>query len=174
MPDVVVAAAVVEVPPRSCVDIFTVLPPEDTSRPTSWNTSRMVQARDRQIAKDKDKRMIIEGKLAKSNAATTNTNTTTKKSKDQLRAVKASRKLASESADKGKKKVKNEKTARIAAERRAKLHAERAVNTNHNGWLEKKFSLDILELQHQTEESELEKAGAARRKERQTAAKTDE
>ena len=30
--DVVVAAAIVEVPPRSCIDIFTVLPPEDTSR----------------------------------------------------------------------------------------------------------------------------------------------
>ena len=32
---VVVADAVVEVSPRSCVDIFTVLPPEDTSRPVS-------------------------------------------------------------------------------------------------------------------------------------------
>ena len=49
VPAVVVAAAIVvavEVPPRSCVDIFTVLPPEDTSRPASWNTARMVQARD--------------------------------------------------------------------------------------------------------------------------------
>ena len=33
--DVVVAAAVVEVPPCSCVNIFTVLPPEDTSCPAS-------------------------------------------------------------------------------------------------------------------------------------------
>ena len=33
VPAVVVAAGVVEVPPRSCVDIFTVLPPEDTSCP---------------------------------------------------------------------------------------------------------------------------------------------
>ena len=32
VPAVVVAAAVVEVPPRSCVDIFTVMPPWDTSR----------------------------------------------------------------------------------------------------------------------------------------------
>ena len=51
VPAVVVAAAVVEVPPRSCVEIFTVLPPEDTIHPVSWNTARMVQARDRQIAK---------------------------------------------------------------------------------------------------------------------------
>ena len=35
VPAVVVSAAVVEVPPRSCVEIFTVLPPEDTSRPAS-------------------------------------------------------------------------------------------------------------------------------------------
>ena len=50
VPDVVVVAAVVvvvEVPPRSCVDIFTVLPLEDTSRPTSWKNACMVQARDR-------------------------------------------------------------------------------------------------------------------------------
>ena len=32
VPAVVVAAAVVEVPPRSYVEIFMVLPPEDTSR----------------------------------------------------------------------------------------------------------------------------------------------
>ena len=50
VPDVVVAAAVVEVPPCSCVDIFTVLPPEDTSRPASWKTSRMVLVRDRSAA----------------------------------------------------------------------------------------------------------------------------
>ena len=43
VPAVVVAAAVVDVPPRSCVDIFTVLPPEDTSRPASWKTARMVR-----------------------------------------------------------------------------------------------------------------------------------
>ena len=100
----------------------------------------------------------------------TKANASTKKAKDQLRAVKASQKLAAESADKGKKKVKNEKTARIAAERRAKLHAERAVNANHNAWLDKKVSLEILELQHQTAESEREKAEAASKKERQTAA----
>ena len=34
VPAVVVAAAVFEVPPISCVGIFTVLPPEDTSCPT--------------------------------------------------------------------------------------------------------------------------------------------
>ena len=68
----------------------------------------------------------------------------TKKAKDQLRAVKASRKLAAESADKVNKKVKNEKTARIAAERRAKLHAERAANSNHNAWLDKKVSLKLF------------------------------
>ena len=147
VPDVFVAAAVVEVPPRSCVDIFTVLPPEDTSRPASWKTARMVQARDRQIAKEKAKRLIVEGKLAKSNAATTLANAATKKAKDQLCAVKASRKLAAESVDKGKKKVNNEKIARIAAERRAKLHAERAANANQNAWLDKKVSLDLLELQ---------------------------
>ena len=78
-------------------------------------------------------------------------NAATKKAKDQLRAVKASQKLAAESADKAKKKVKNEKTARIAAERRAKLNAERAANVNHKAWMDKKFSLDILKLQHQTE-----------------------
>ena len=33
VPAFFVAAAVVEVPHRSCIDIFTVLPPEDTSRP---------------------------------------------------------------------------------------------------------------------------------------------
>ena len=107
MPAVVVAAAVVvvfEVPPLSCVDIFTVLPLEDTSRPESWKTARMVQARDRQIAKEKAKRLIVEEKLAKSNAATTKANMATKKAKDLLRAVKASRKLAKKSADKGKKK----------------------------------------------------------------------
>ena len=80
-------------------------------------------------------------------------NDATKKAKDQLREVKASQKLAAESADKGKKKVKNDKTARIAAERRAKLHAERAANVNHNTWLDKKVSLDLLELQHQISES---------------------
>ena len=47
VPAFVVAAAVVEVPPRSCFEIFTVLPPEDTSRPASWKTARMVYARDR-------------------------------------------------------------------------------------------------------------------------------
>ena len=146
----VVAAAVVEVPPRSCVDIFTVLPPDDTSRPASWKTSRMVQARDCQITKEKANRLIFKGKLANSNAATTKANTATKKVKDQLRAVKASLKMAAESSDKGKKKVNNEKTARIAAERRAKLHAERATNANHNTWLEKKVSIDFLELQQQT------------------------
>ena len=130
----------------------------------------MVQARDRQIAKEKVKRLIVEGKIAKSNAATTLANAATKKAKDQLCAVKASQKLAMESADKGKKEVKNEKTARISAERRAKLHAERAANTNHNAWLDKKVSLNLLELQQQTAESEREKAEAARKKERQKAA----
>ena len=79
---VVVAAVivvVVEVPPRSCVDIFTMLPPEDISRPASWKTARMVQARDHQIAKEKSKRLIIEGKLSKSNAATTLDNEATKR-----------------------------------------------------------------------------------------------
>ena len=47
VPAVVVAAAIVEVPPRSCINIFTVLPPEDTSRPVSWKNARTVQARDR-------------------------------------------------------------------------------------------------------------------------------
>ena len=46
VPTVVVAAAVVEVPPRSCVKLFTVLPPEDTSFPASWNTARTFQAFD--------------------------------------------------------------------------------------------------------------------------------
>ena len=90
---VVVAAAVVvvvEVPPRSCVEIFTVLPPEDTSRPASWKTARMVQARDRQIAKEKAKRLIVEGNLTKSNAATTLANAAENKAKYQIRAVKAS------------------------------------------------------------------------------------
>ena len=50
VPAVFVAAAVVEVPPRSCVEMFTVLPPEDISRPASWKTDRMVQARDRSDA----------------------------------------------------------------------------------------------------------------------------
>ena len=36
VPAAVVATAVVEVPPRSCVEFFTVLPPEDTSRHASW------------------------------------------------------------------------------------------------------------------------------------------
>ena len=36
VPAVVVAAVVVEVPHRSCVDIFTVLPPEDTSSRGGW------------------------------------------------------------------------------------------------------------------------------------------
>ena len=84
------AAAVVEVPPRSCVDFFTVLPPEDTSRPASWKTDCMVEARDRQISKEKAKQLIVEGKFAKSNTATTKANAATKKSKDQLCAVKAS------------------------------------------------------------------------------------
>ena len=96
-------------------------------------------------------------------------NAGTKKAKDQLCAVKASRKLAAESADKRKKKVKNEKTARIAAERRAKLHAEFAANANHNAWMDKKVSLKLLELQQQTTESERKKAEAARKKEQQTA-----
>ena len=90
VPAVVVAAAVVEVPPRSCVDIFTVLLPEDTSRPASWKTARTVQARDHQIAKEKSKRLIVEGNLDKYNAETTKANAATKKAKDQLRAVKAS------------------------------------------------------------------------------------
>ena len=150
VPDVVVAAAIVELPPRSCVNIFTVLPPEDTSRPVIWKTARMFQARDHQIAKEKAKRLISEGKLAKSKAVTTKANVETKKAKYQLRLFKASQKLAAESADKGKKKLKNEKTARIAAERRAKLHAERAANENHNACLDKKVSLDLLELQQQT------------------------
>ena len=135
---------VVEVPPRSCVNILMVLTPEDTSRPASRKTAHMVQARDLQIAKEKSNRLIVKGKLAKSNAATTLANAATKKAMDQLRVVKVSRKLAAESADKGKEKVKNEKTARIAAERRAKLHAECAANANHNAWLDKKVSLDIL------------------------------
>ena len=67
----------------------------------------MGQARDRQITKEKANRLIIKVKLAKSNAATTLANVVTKKAKDQLCAVKSSRKLAAESADKGKKKVKN-------------------------------------------------------------------
>ena len=104
VPAVVVVAAVVEVPPRSCVDVFTVLPPEDTSRPASWKTDCMVEARDRQISKEKAKQLIVEGKFAKSNTATTKANAATKKAKDQLCAVKASWKLAAESADKGKKK----------------------------------------------------------------------
>ena len=87
VPAVVVADAVVEVPPRSCADHFTVLPPEDTSCPASWKTTRMVQARDRQISKEKSKRLIVKGKLAKSNAATTKANVATNKAKDQLRAV---------------------------------------------------------------------------------------
>ena len=49
VPAVVVAAAVVEVLPRSCVDIFTVLPPEDTRLPAIWKTARTVQARDRSV-----------------------------------------------------------------------------------------------------------------------------
>ena len=65
---------------------------------------------------------------------------------------------------KERKNVKNEKIARIATERRAKLHTERAPNANHNAWLDKKVSLDLLELQHQTAESEREKAEAARKK----------
>ena len=97
-------------------------------------------------------------------------NAATKKAKDQLRAVKASGKLVAESADKVNKKVKNEKTACIAAERRAKLHAECSANSNHNACLDKKVSLDLLELQQQTAESERDKAEAARKKERQTAA----
>ena len=52
VPAVVVAAAVVEVLPRSCVDIFTMLTLEDTIRPAIWKTDRMVQARDRQISKE--------------------------------------------------------------------------------------------------------------------------
>ena len=79
VPAVVVAAAVVEVPPRSCVDIFTVLTPEDTIFPASLKTARMVQARDRQIAKEKAKRLIVEGKLDKSNAATPKANAATNK-----------------------------------------------------------------------------------------------
>ena len=104
----------------------------------------MVQARDRQISKEKVKWQIVDGKLAKSNVATTKANAAPKKAKDQLRAFKTSQKLAPESADKGKKKVKNEKTARIAAERRSKLHVERAANANHNAWLDKKVSLNLL------------------------------
>ena len=44
-----------------------------------------------------------------------------------------------------------------------------AANANHNAWLDKKVSLDVLELQQQTAESEWEKAEAARKKERQIA-----
>ena len=102
--------------------------------------------RDRRIAKEKAKRLIVKGKLAKSNVATTKANAATNKAKDQLCAVKDSQKLTAESADKGKKKLKNEKTARIASERRAKLHAKRAANANHNAWMDKKVSLDLLEL----------------------------
>ena len=105
VPAGVVSAAGVEVPPRSCVEIFMVLPPEDTSRPAIWKTAPMFQARDRQIAKEKAKRLITEGKLAKSNVANTLANAATKKAKDQLCAVKASQKLAVESADKVKKKI---------------------------------------------------------------------
>ena len=47
VPTVVVAAVVVELPPRSCVNIFRVLPPEDIRRPASWKTACTVQARDR-------------------------------------------------------------------------------------------------------------------------------
>ena len=104
----------------------------------------MVQTRDLQIAKENSKQLIVDGKLAKSNIAITKANAATKNAKAQLRAVKASRKLAAKSADKGKKKVKNENTARIAAEKRVKLHAERAANANHNAWLNKKVSLDLL------------------------------
>ena len=91
VPSVVMAAAIFEVLPSSCVIIFMALPLEDTSRPTSWKTARMVQARDLQVSKEKAKRLIVKGKLAKSNAATTNANAATKKAKDQLPAVKASR-----------------------------------------------------------------------------------
>ena len=41
----------------------------------------MVQVRDRQITKEKAKRLIVEGKLAKSNAATTLANAATKRSR---------------------------------------------------------------------------------------------
>ena len=51
VPYVVVAAALVEVPPCCCVNIFTVLPPEDTSRPASWKTARTVHACDRSASK---------------------------------------------------------------------------------------------------------------------------
>ena len=44
------AAAIVEVLSRSCVEIFTVLPPEDISRPDSWKTACAVQVRDRSTA----------------------------------------------------------------------------------------------------------------------------
>ena len=105
VPAVVVDAAVVEVLPRSCVKAFMVLPPEDTSRPASWKTARMVQAQEIQIAKEKAKRLTIEGKIAKTNAATTLANGATQKAKDQLCLIKANRKLVAESADKGKKKL---------------------------------------------------------------------
>ena len=59
VPAVVVAAAVVEVTTRSCVDIFIVLPPEDTSRPAIWKTAPMVQASDCQITKEKSKQLIV-------------------------------------------------------------------------------------------------------------------
>ena len=130
--DVVVADAVVEVPTRSCIDILTVQPPEDNSCHKICKTARMVQARDHQISKEKAKWLIVEKKLSKSNAATILANLATKKAKYQLCAVKASQKLAADSADKGKKKVKNEKTDRITAERRAQLHVESAANANHN------------------------------------------
>ena len=45
--DVDVPAVVVELPPRSCVNMFTVLPLEDIRRPASWKTACTVQARDR-------------------------------------------------------------------------------------------------------------------------------
>ena len=71
------------------------LPLEDTSRPEIWKTARMVQARDHQITKEKAKWLIVEGKLANFNSATTKANAATKKAKDQLRAVKASQKTGS-------------------------------------------------------------------------------
>ena len=80
VPAIFVAVSVVEVPPRSCVDIFTVLPPEDTSQPAIWKTTRMVQAHDLQIAKEKAKRLIVKGNLAKSNAATSTLPTRDRKS----------------------------------------------------------------------------------------------
>ena len=141
VPGVVVAVAVFEVPPRSCVDIFTLLPPEETSRPASWKTARMVQARACQIAKEKANRLIVEGKLAKSNAATTKANAATKQAKKQPCAVKARQKLAAESAYKVKKKVKMRRPLALLLreERNYALNAL-PMQTTTRGWTRRAVS----------------------------------